>query len=345
LGEHFNLGLTDLNDPENLPIQPFSPYMDSLIDYWESSTYFQYVFTESPADSNSIIGEFYSNRFITTSSLCEVFPVTENLDGSSLTLHYVENGTTQEIEFQTLRPNSTTYYTSPNIQDCGPRCASVYALENSGAALFYYKCQVNVSEVANATLPEQMVSDDNARMAAGAIALQGYQALDQSNQSQTFPSSQSIYGAAQNGSSDGMAKLIRKFAIGVFVASDSVLADIDNPVSQLLPGQGVKLSIDNVPGMSGIFGTLLIVHFLLVLIGSFIANKVLVPKDSYLPIFTLLQPVLQKMTGRVGNSGGGKMKEPYVIYCESIEKGSCVGRGKVSNGDNATPSWGFDYDL
>jgi len=45
-----------------------------------------------------------------------------------------------------------------------------------------------------------MVQDDRVKLAAGAIALQGYQAQGRSNQSQTFPDgSQSIYGVSQNG--------------------------------------------------------------------------------------------------------------------------------------------------
>jgi hypothetical protein len=121
----------------NPPVQPFTPYADDTTDYWEFETYFQYVFMESPADSSSIIGNFYSNRSITTSSLCEAFPVIEDLNRSPSTLYYVENGTAQEIQLQNLIPASNTYYTFPSVQDCGSRCASVYALENNGAASFY----------------------------------------------------------------------------------------------------------------------------------------------------------------------------------------------------------------
>jgi hypothetical protein len=155
LVEHAELIPKDSNDMENLPIQPFSLVQDDIKNYWQYPTYFQYVFTESPADSDSIIGLFYSNRSITASSLCEVFPVTANSEDSSAPLNYMVNGTIQEIPFRTPIPTlnaSTTCYTSPNVQDCGPRCATVYALENNATASFYYKCHVSVSKVANAAL-------------------------------------------------------------------------------------------------------------------------------------------------------------------------------------------------
>jgi hypothetical protein len=293
----------------NLLVQPFTPYANDSPDYWEFETYFQYVFTESPADSTSIIGEFYSNRSITTSSLCEAFPVIENLNASSSTLHYIENGTTQEMQFQDLIPASITYYTSPNLQDCGSRCASVYALENNGAAAsFYYKCHINVSEVANATVLQHNVSDTNARIAAGAIALQGYQAQDEFNQSQTFPASQSIYGRGQNGNSTGMAEMLRKFAIGVFVASDNVPPNVAPPFPQLLPGQGV----------------------------------------SYLTVADLLQPAVQKVKRRGYLLGGSKKEEPRpsVLYCDTgSEKGSGIRSVTSSKEDDSAGLWGFDCDL
>jgi hypothetical protein len=252
------------------------------------------------------------------------------------------------MQFPTLSPKSTTYYTSTSLPDCGPRCANVYAFESNEIAAFFYKCQVNVSNVANATLQEQMVQDDRAKMAAGAIALQGYQAQDRSNQSQTFPDgSQSIYGVGQNGSSDGMAALIRQFAIGVFVTSDSVMSNIDPPAHQLLPGHGVMLSLDNLDGMIAIFATLLTVHFLLFVIGSYFANKVLVVKDSYLAIALLLQPVLDKIANRGFISGGkdNKLDELQMVYgYYTYERGGGVRRVAISEDDRVTSPWEGVYD-
>jgi hypothetical protein len=327
----FTLQPIAADNPENLPVQPLASYMSNRIDYWNTTTYFQYVFTEYPSDSTSQVGMFYSNRSITTRSECEVYTVMNNSDGSSSTFNYTEDGITQTMQFQSLGPNSTTYYTSPDLPDCGPRCASVCAFENNGEAAFYYECQVNVSDVANATLPEHVVPDSHAKMAAGAIALQGYQALGSAKQYQTFPS-QSIYGSAQNGSSDGMAVLMRSFAIGVFVAADRAMSTIDPPASELLPGQGVKLSMDNPRGMYAIFATLAAVHFLLFVLGAFFANRVLVVDDNYLAIAILLQPVIKKMANRGFLLGGEESwdmaKDLEVVYGHTIyekDKGGVLG--------------------
>ena len=333
---------------------PLSLVQDSYINYWQSSTYFQYVFTEYTADSHSIIGSFYSNRSITASGSCEVFPVVANSVDSSAPLNYVVNGTTQEIPFQApvhTSNASTTYYTSPNVQDCGPRCATVYALENNATASFYYKCHVSVSDVANATHSHHNVTDLDARIAAGAIALQGIQAQNPSNQSQTFPSSHSIWGTGQNGDSTGMAQLISNYAIGVFVISDEILSDTS--AFELHPGQGVRLSLDNLGGLIAILGTLLAVHFLLVVVGSFVANTVYVPEDSYLTVGSLLQPVLRKQelqkreTARRGYLlGGERTEEPSIVYRDFMcEKGSDVRSGTSDEGYKSTRSWGFKYIL
>ncbi|KAE8446998.1 hypothetical protein EG329_011480 [Mollisiaceae sp. DMI_Dod_QoI] len=269
LVQHAKLIPNDLNDTANLPIQPFSLIQDDITNYWQSPTYFQYAFTEYSGDSDSIFGLFYSNRSIAASSiLCgERNDTGDTIPG----LDFASNA-------------STTYSTSPNAQDCGPRCAAVYALENNATAPFYYQCQVSVSDVANATRPEHNVPDPHARIAAGAIALQGFQAQDSSNQFQTFPSSQSIWGTSQNGNSTGMAQLI---------------------------GQGVTLSLDNRTGMIAILGTLLAVHFLLVVGGSLLANRVYVPEDSYLMVGSLLQPVLRERE---------KRRRESLFGCETAEE-------------------------
>jgi len=76
-------------------------------------------------------------------------------------------------------------------------------------------------------------------MAASAIALQGYQAQGSSDQYQTFPA-QTTYGTFQNGSSNGMAELMRQFAVGVFVTADRVMSLIDSPASELHLVKGAK---------------------------------------------------------------------------------------------------------
>jgi len=106
------------------------------------------------------------------------------------------------------------------------------------------------------------------------------------------------------------------------------------------------LSLDNLPGMLSILGTLLVVHCLLVIIGSFIANKVLVPNDSYLTVAILLQPIFQKMARRGYLLSGKKIEEPSVVYCDTVcGKGSGVRSVTSSEEDESAVLWGFDCDL
>jgi hypothetical protein len=85
-------------------------------------------------------------------------------------------------------------------------------------------------------------------MAAGAIALQGYQTMNGSSQYQRFPA-QSTYSTFLHGNSDARAYNMRLFAIGVFATADQIISDIDTPVPGLLSDQGLKLSVDQPRGM------------------------------------------------------------------------------------------------
>jgi hypothetical protein len=64
--------------------------------------------------------------------------------------------------------------------DCGPRCARVVVIQyldvneaNTNPGQFY-DCQVTVSAVASASLPVHELTDDQARIVAGAIGLRGF---------------------------------------------------------------------------------------------------------------------------------------------------------------------------
>jgi hypothetical protein len=223
----------------------------------------------------------------------------DNLNGSFQTFQYDLDGSIHTEYFQSVGPNSTTYFTSPDLGDCGPRCANVGAFENNGTSGFYYNCNVTVSEVHNATASviEQHVSDANAKIAAGAIALQGYQSEDASDQYQTFPAG-STYGTFLNGNSTQMAYVMRQFSIGVFITADQIMSDIYPSVSGFVPASGNVLSIDYNKSMWGIFLGLAGAHLILLIVGTWFANKVIVVKDEYLEIALLLRPVVDEYSDR-----------------------------------------------
>jgi hypothetical protein len=197
---------------------------------------------------------------------------------------------------QTLQP---TYLTTPALRGCGPRCANVCAYENNGTAGFYYTCEVIVSNVTNATLETLRVSDANAKIAAGAISLQGYQANGDSSQQQQFPL-QSTYGKFLHGNGSVMAAHMRRFAIGVFVTADQIVSFVDEPVPGYLPDEGVRLSIDHHKGMWAIFGTLGGTHLVLFIFGVYFAHKVIVVEDNYTAIALLLRPLADELAGKGG---------------------------------------------
>jgi hypothetical protein len=279
-----------------LPVYYLSSYGDPGPNYFLGVDYCD----ESPAANDSNVGDFYSNRSIVTTSNCNVYPVIHNLDGSSLAFQYELDGFIHTENFQSIGPNSTTYFTSPDLGDCGPRCANVCAFENNGTAGFYYKCNVTVSEVHNASdsVPEHQVSDTNAKIAAGAIALQGYQSNDSTNQYQPFPA-QSTSGTFQDGNSTQMAAGMRQFSIGVFVTADQIINNIDPPgLSGFLPASGNVLSIDYNGGMLAILLGPAGAHLILLLIGIWVSNKVIVIEDEYLAIALLLSPVVNEYSER-----------------------------------------------
>ena len=77
---------------------------------------------------------------------------------------YVYNGTD-------LPQNTTT-------EACGPRCLWVYAFQDTGPLREMkppelYQCPITITDVSNVTNDAQMLSDDNARIAAASITLTG----------------------------------------------------------------------------------------------------------------------------------------------------------------------------
>jgi hypothetical protein len=302
-------------------INPF-PYFAT-----PDSNYFQYFFMEYSAnsDSNSNPINFYSNRSIKTTGYCIKYSVYDNVNGSTQSFTFEKDGELSSRDFESIGPNSTTYYTQQNMK-CGPRCKEVCAYENNGVAAFYYECNVTVGTVSNVSYPSQNVSDENALMAAGAIGLQGYQQYWNStpmSQFQRFPN-ESTYGQFV-GDEAQMASLMSQFAVGVFVIADSIMPLIEEPgVTGLLPLQGVHLSVDKPARMWAIFISIVASHFVLFVVGSLLANRVIVIDDSYLAIALLLRPVTEKMTNQgflLGGEGAfPAMESMDVVYGKSMRE-------------------------
>jgi len=300
MGLEFNVTKLNFTDPSTFSNYYLYPFPTQNYFAIPNSTYFQYVFQET--DINSIMGYFYSNRSITTTSNCTVYSVTDNLNGSSQSFEFEKDGLIHTQNFSSIAPNSTTFLTDFNQGDCGPRCANVCAYENNGNKGWYYECTITVSKVSNAVVPEHRVSDPNAKMAAAAIALQGYQAENQDTQYQRFPA-ESCYGEFLDGDKDRMAFNMGQFAIGVFASADLALSNIDPDllnVTGLLPDQGLELTIDHPKGMWAIFGGIGGCHLVLFILAVWVANKVIVIDDDYLAIGLLLRPLVEEVKEKGG---------------------------------------------
>ncbi|MCJ1395636.1 hypothetical protein MMC18_008522 [Xylographa bjoerkii] len=288
-----------VDQPEFSPIEPLTLFSDQNIAYWVAPDYVQHAFLEWPAESTSSTGAFYSNRTILGTSTCAVYDVTQGANGDSQQIYFMKNGTVQVQDFLLIEPNSTTYYTSPELGDCGPRCANVCAFENTGVKGFYYECEIMVGNVTNATRSVHEVSDHVAKLAAGAIALQGYQAVNVSDQYQRYPAGFEG-GIWMNGDAESMAAMMRQFAIGTISAADLNNQFVNSVLYDIQPGQGVKLSLDHPENIHAILITVVGVQLLLFVIGALVANRVVVIDDSYIAIAHLLRPIVDKL----GDDGG-----------------------------------------
>lgn len=162
-------------------------------------------------------GEYpvYTNRSIASSWSCQSWLVTTGGNGTTnnLTVQHNANGAVFNVSVPTVGgPDQTTFFTSPDV-DCGDGCSVIEAFESSAEKPWYYKCNITVGAVHNATLPEHEVGLALRRMASSGIALQGYglnTSLPGTKQYQVYPS-QSAYGQPQIGSAKGMGQLIGQF--------------------------------------------------------------------------------------------------------------------------------------
>ena len=295
---NLNWSIISIDQPDLSPVQPLTLVASQGTNYWMADNYGQYVFQQWPAESTTTNGAFYSNRTIIANTTCYVYDVTQGADGDSQQIYYTKNGTMQVVDFQMIEPDSTTYYTSPQDGDCGPRCANVCAFENSGSTGFYHECNITISNVNNATLPEHEIPDEIAKLAAASIALQGYQAKNVANQYQRYPAGVDG-GIWQNGSPSGMAYMMTQYAIGAISTADMNNPFVNSTLYTLIPGTGVQLTLDHPGNIHAILVTILAVHLVLFVAGAFLANQVVVMDDSYLAIAHLLRPVVEEL----GNKG------------------------------------------
>ncbi|KAL7269614.1 hypothetical protein RUND412_007709 [Rhizina undulata] len=255
-----------------------------------------------------------SDRGVTVSSTCEYYPLISGQWGNSSVVVY-RNGTYEETleKVSNYAPGATTWINPrsdlPKNSDwyCGPRCASIAALqfldpdnEDDVEAQYggFFACEVVVSEVQNATLKQQEIPDRVAWIAAGAIGLDGYsEGPDQWEYVRYFRGTK--WGENLGDNSDEMARLVGQFAIGV-VATRDLFGPRTEQVLGMQPWVGVLLKV-YWPQFLSILGGILLVQLIMALGTVIYANTVFCKDDSYLstaPVVERLGPSGCALTGR-----------------------------------------------
>lgn len=158
--------------PETARFQPVS--LQNIFDF---SDHWVHPFYEVAREIETVASHLQTNRTVNSTWECRDYNVIGSGDGLSTNITYNDEGREVSFDVRITAPNATTYITDTNIT-CGARCARVWAFQTmyvdnstaqlSGARL--YDCNITVSEVDNAYMAEHQLGDEQARIAAGAIA-------------------------------------------------------------------------------------------------------------------------------------------------------------------------------
>lgn len=166
-------------------------------------------------------------------------------------------------------------------------------------------------------------------MAAQSIAVTGFGGRMASSTDQSYTYfHDNFWGAYLAGDQFAMAWLLRIHAIGTIVGTDRYNDPVPDPMSCLIPNQGVRLNLDHPDFIEAILGGIGGFHFVFFIIAAWLANKVVVIDDSYLAIALLMRPVVDKLNR--GSLMNGKqiceaLKYPEVSY-GVVDKNTLMGK-------------------
>lgn len=276
------------------------------MDVFDGGDYWLYDFLEGPPNSNNwplnaLSSLVYTNRTINSTFSCKSYtvdPVSGN--GSSILIDVFLNGTNQPttvISVPSVAVNETTFFVDNGT--CGSRCGFLSVFQASFRTPQFYQCNITISDVGNVSLPQHLVNDTFAQLAARSIALG---ATSKIGYYQRYPED-SNYGVLIEGDSNAMGKQIAYFSIGALA-----VAYLNNPtviVTGLTPESAYFLNIHSNTKLVLIFVLISGVQLLIFLITTFIASNVVVIDDSPVAIARLLHPIMARL-GSGGTILGGK---------------------------------------
>ncbi|KAF7546539.1 hypothetical protein G7046_g9268 [Stylonectria norvegica] len=261
----------------------------------------RYVFLESTTQEQKFNLTVTTNRSVETTGDCSSWRVISGGNGTQSTIVITDGIRTDEVKLPAVNGADETTFMVDVASEQAATWSIITAFEASESNSWYYRCNISIGPVVNATHDVHKLGVNVTSLATSAIALQGYGAstLAQTNdtfQFQSYPA-ESSYGKPQNGSTEGIGTLISGFTTGVV----GVTAQVNEYIVALglQPQKGVTVAISNWKYVHLILGLTLVLQLLLALVMGLLANRVPMRGESHLATSMLLRPVLQQ----VGDNG------------------------------------------
>jgi hypothetical protein len=143
--------------------------MYNMVDHWT------FVFIE---ENPNVFSDYSTDRVANVTWLCSGYDVVAGGNGLSSNVRYLDGDTIRPFFVGETGPGATTYITE-TAEVCGPRCTRVFVfqseIQSTGTRPSLYDCNITISNVSNRHIPEHDLPDMQARIAAGAIGLEGFQ--------------------------------------------------------------------------------------------------------------------------------------------------------------------------
>ena len=178
---------------------------------------------------------------------------------------------------------------------------------------WYYECEVTVGRISQTATEDQQISDSVRRIAAQAIALQGFtffktpeeeeawDGVPGGVQFQAYPA-KSYWGYPMKGSGLGMAAQVAEFA--TLTIATTALTNRPNTTIGDQPQRGEALSVEW-ENLYLILGLIAGVQLFFMIITSLVANLVFIKDGNPLSIARFLRPLVDRL-GPAGNTADGK---------------------------------------
>ncbi|CRK10175.1 hypothetical protein BN1723_017187, partial [Verticillium longisporum] len=219
---------------------------------------FHEVNTKSALDPDSFPITAVTNRLVRVDTICRSCRVTSGGDGLFENITIADSssrGGARNVTLPVLGGSDQSTFFTDTMAPCGPTCGSVSVFEASSSSPWLYECNTTVGTPTNASLPEHALGDDLVWMVAMAVALQGYSttAADEDLQVQgiVYPAA-TYWGTPMSGSSDALALLMSRFAIGVLgMAAQSNTALFKRQFNALITGLLITLGLSTASFLTG----------------------------------------------------------------------------------------------